>query len=571
MNIILKNKKILFTILAIVILVMSVVGIVFAIDNTEANEGRQANLTITEYEHSDAERLVGAEFTMYHISDTIDNVEEAQKYIKNKDIKTYVKEVPNTGRVTFSDLDLGKYLVMETKAPEGATKIAESFLINLPASDSSENSSNYDVVVYPKIVDVSGNVKVTQLDQNGNKVIAFTWAIEKFENNKWVRYLDGLYDSKGNNIIKIDNLEIGKYRLYPTKIEAWCLFDASKSFIFDVDANHLNHEFEYVAEKIFLDKQILLSSGKYGKNVGSDLSQRNTWKASVDVPTFIERFDCYNIKEELDKGLVLDKTSIHVYGINEEGNKTEIVDNPYTLNEEAGSITIKLNINRIKGFKKIEITYDTTFDDNVKSGNFSNCTTLQCNKGIDENGNKGEQIYFRPMTSAKVHVGSLLVKKVDEANNPLEGAKFKIATSKENAENGIFVKDRNNNEMLAISDEKGYVIFDGLKYGKDDKVAIEANSTYWLLETEAPTYEENGQKKRYEILKDPIEVNVNSTSGEDTDETAIVVNKKSFVLPLTGKSFPIILVILGTILVLSSIIILKRKNNFQNNSDVERQ
>ena len=68
-----------------------------------------------------------------------------------------------------------------------------------------------------------------------------------------------------------------------------------------------------------------------------------------------------------------------------------------------------------------------------------------------------------------------------------------------------------------------------------------------------------------------IEVNVNNASGTYSDKTTIVVNKKSFILPLTGKSFSIILLILGMIFILSSIIILKRKNNFQNDSDVERE
>lgn len=571
MNKILKNRKVLFTMFAIVILLMSIVGIVFATSNKEIDETRKASLTITEYERSDSQKLVGAQFTLYPVLDTIENVEDAKKYIKDKGLDTYVKTVPNTGSVKFSDLNLGKYLVVETKAPENATNIVESFLIDLPAFDKNDINLNYDVVVYPKIVGVYGDAKVTQLDQNGDKVTNCRWILEKYEKGKWQESSRQYYDSEENSIIKINNLEIGKYRIYIWHINGDCLFDASHPFVFEVDANHMSHEFEYVAEKILVNKQILLDSGKYGKYLGSDLSKRNTWKITADIPTFIDKMDRYDMIEYIDEGLVIDNKSIHVYGIDEKGKKTEIVDNAYKLNESYSNITIKLNVDSIVGLKKVIVTYETAFKDNIKNGEFSNCTILQSNQGVKVNGDKGEYISLKTMTRAKVYVGSLLVKKVNELNKPLSGAKFKIATSRENAEKGVFVKNRSNDDMVAISNENGDVIFNGLKYGNDDEAPDVANSSYWIVETESPTYEKNGETRHYEILKDSIEVNVNNKSGTYSDDTATVVNKKSFILPLTGKSFSIILLILGIIFVLSSIIILKRKDSFQNNSDVERE
>lgn len=52
------------------------------------------------------------------------------------------------GKTTASGLDLGLYLVLETKVPEMVTTTTNPFLISLPLSG--EEGWNYDVTVYPK-------------------------------------------------------------------------------------------------------------------------------------------------------------------------------------------------------------------------------------------------------------------------------------------------------------------------------------------------------------------------------------------------------------------------------------
>lgn len=54
------------------------------------------------------------------------------------------------GAASFSDLDLGLYLVAETAVPEGITTTTNPFLVSLPMTSADGTQWNYDVYVYPK-------------------------------------------------------------------------------------------------------------------------------------------------------------------------------------------------------------------------------------------------------------------------------------------------------------------------------------------------------------------------------------------------------------------------------------
>jgi len=54
------------------------------------------------------------------------------------------------GKTSASDLDLGLYLVVETKVPEMVTSTCNPFLISLPMTSGDGNNWIYDVTVYPK-------------------------------------------------------------------------------------------------------------------------------------------------------------------------------------------------------------------------------------------------------------------------------------------------------------------------------------------------------------------------------------------------------------------------------------
>ncbi|MBT1018824.1 SpaH/EbpB family LPXTG-anchored major pilin, partial [Canibacter sp. lx-72] len=74
---------------------------------------------------------------------------------------------PN-GEATFSDLDIGAYLVTETQAPAGVVKKAAPFIVTIPHPNGN-NTWNYNVHVYPKNT-VSAKPTKTLDDTNATKI-----------------------------------------------------------------------------------------------------------------------------------------------------------------------------------------------------------------------------------------------------------------------------------------------------------------------------------------------------------------------------------------------------------------
>jgi len=216
---------------------------------------------------------------------------------------------------------------------------------------------------------------------------------------------------------------------------------------------------------------------------------------------------------------------------------------------QTNSFEISFVTEKLKVYKNIVIKYDTIFDSNISCGEFINKSDLIYTDYIQENGESASE---HTITSqADVYTGALLIYKTDEKGNPLKGAIFKIAESKEKAIEGNFITDKDGNDIIAVSDEKGYVMFEGLKY--------ENNTSYWIVEVQAPTYEEDGEIKYYNLLQKPIKVKVDSKSHNYSEDTTIVINKKPFILPVTGGKLSIYSSILGLSIICSFIIIKKRK------------
>ena len=148
--------------------------------------------------------------------------------------------------------------------------------------------------------------------------------------------------------------------------------------------------------------------------------------------------------------------------------------------------------------------------------------------------------------------------KTDIEGIALNGAKFKIATSEENARNDIFVKDINGNDIIGISDENGYLIFGGLKYGEDGQSMQEAETDYWIVEIETPS-------DRYNLLEKPQKITVNSNNEENL---VTIINKEKFKLPLTGGKLSLIPIFLGIVFISISVI-LKVKNKKEKSIEEE--
>lgn len=213
-------------------------------DDKKKNEGTG---NASDKVDSEAKKLAGAEFTIYQIWDeealkkyydgvtTVDttNVLDVKNYA-TKDEKTGAWELelkngvtaekvqkeglenPQTtdagGVVTFNNLDLGLYLVLETKLPDLVVEAAAPAIISVPMQKDSDNTVAkgdkrpvtewlYDVHIFPKNSTQYGGVDLIKKGYTGNNddgvLSNVTYELYKYEgNDEKPVYTEGASDWK---------------------------------------------------------------------------------------------------------------------------------------------------------------------------------------------------------------------------------------------------------------------------------------------------------------------------------------------------------------------------------------
>ena len=560
---IVKSKRALSFILVVIMILSVLAPIVSAVQIDDViDTTKKASLTLVKYENAYGEGknpdenvpLKDVTFTIYKLDDV--NHDRTAEDIYN-DIKagtitlTSIEAITNEeGLAEFKDLDLGRYLVVESKVPTNVSVAISPFLVDLPRTSDDGQSWNYDVTVYPKNETVYGQVTLTKLDEEGNVLPGTEWELQKKTEDKYVKYnYEGTLVTNDEGKISINNLPVGDYRLLETKtVSDDYILDQSNVQEFTITKDNTNFEFTVTNEKSGIEKEVKTSLG-YGEHLSAYSTDTVEWKITADVPEIIEKMDTFYVTDTLPEGLDYVEDTLEVYGIKDDGEVKLEKDTNYTFTPENKIFNIVFNTESLKEYTSVYFVYDTEFNQDVEYGKaLENSATLTYTNKISVDGEELSTYTTDPNT-AEVHTGEVLIKKVDEEGNLLAGAKFKIATTEENAKDGIYVKGSDSEDLVAVSNENGEVRFSGLKYGLEINPANEGESQYYIVEIESPTYVENGETKHYNLLSKPVEVTVNSTSGEEGEGTVTVVNKKGFVLPLTGGTGAIGLIVLGISLI----------------------
>lgn len=324
--------------------------------------------------------------------------------------------------------------------------------------------------------------------------------------------------------------------------------------------------FTYVNEKPNIVKKVKNSDGEFVDNIGANITDKLTFKITADVPMQIVFMKTYKIADELPQGIILDRDSIKVEGTTADGSEM-IPEDMYTLSQDGLELTFDTSkmYNEETGYPKysnIIITYEATIDkDNIVIGGNGNINTaiLEYTNNIDiEYGEDGYPVDYTEISTttvsdtAEVHTGAVLLEKVEKGNvsTKLAGAKFKIATTKENAEDGIFVQDEKGEDIEVTTGDNGQATIEGLKYADDG-----SDTLYWLVETQAPSYVEDGVTKYYNLLKAPVEVMVGKTTHQSSVQ---IENGKGFELPETGSIGLVIFLVAG-ISIMSVAYVLNKK------------
>ena len=566
-----KNKICLAMILMLVVVTIS--NTVLAVTDTIVDTSREGSITVTTLSQKngvldETQPLAGVEYTLYRVDEvagtTVTTKEQAEEYIKTaQPVETLVTN--SEGIVVFDELVLGRYYVKVTDVPTGTSEVPESFLVDVPMTNDTGDGWVYDIEVFPKVKVASGEAVVTKTDGvNPMQGVEFKVQISTSVDGAWGAWSDYVVDGQVLTLttneegkITLENLPItyngepAKFRVvetvvgeeyimdnkYPSEIEVQ---PDGTVVVTDTRTNTAAPaaevgQIEIVNEKPEVVKQVLNQEGEYADLTSASLTDTLTFKITVDVPTVIQDLETYTLTDELPAGLSnVENLQVKALVGDQNTEKELAQDTDYT---KTGNFVLDFDTSKMEDYTTLVITYTAKLDmTNATLGEDGNINTATLEYTNKVNTDGEQEDTNTTQDSSKVVTGGLNIKKINSEDELLDGAKFKIATTKENAQNGVFIKGTDGQD-IEVTTVGGYAQINGLEYNDD-----ETSREYWLVETQAPTYVEEGETKSYTLLSEPQAVNVNGTSHTAEIE---VENKKPITLPLTGGIGTVLFAVLG--------------------------
>ena len=583
-----KNNTKKYSIFFVVMLMVLVSALSVRVNAADPTTG---SLTIVAKEQqnntTNNDPLEGVEYTIYKVDETVETTIQAESYITSNSVTGIAKTTGEDGTVVFDNIDLGRYYVKVTNVPDGVVA-TEDFIVELPRTNSTGTGWDYDITVEPKIKTAFGNLEFTKTDANGTPMNGVEFKLQVKQNNgAWVDYAaqtNFTTNSEGkitlNNLPSYDyNSNTATYRLVEVSVPdtgyiinnkqlatlVWKVNNdgtitienesSLDSDLFTVTKDANVTKVTYKNEKPEVEKKVK-NGGEYLDMVGAFLTDTVEFKVTAGIPMQIADMKTYKITDSIPQGLTLNRESIKIEATTADSSETVPTD-VYTLSQTGLEVTFNPQKLAENNYTAIIITYTAklNMEEAVIGGDGNvNTVTLEYTNKVAENGDEEETT--TTTDTAQVHTGAVLLEKVEKGNvkTKLAGAKFKIATTEQNAKDGIFVKDETGADIEVETNDQGQAVIEGLKYADN-----EADTSYWLVETQAPSYIEDGVTKYYNLLKDPVEVQV----GKTTHESAVQIeNGKGFDLPATGSIGLAIFTVVG-IAVMAGAVVLNKKQKVQ--------
>ena len=582
-----KFKKLLAGLLAGAMMLGSMSATAFAAEETNTpkmtaatiDTSLKGSLTIHKYEYngnsgktgtgetsdesnvpSDAKPLEGAGFTIYKVADvkeltsyystnpttlpSVNDYVETGK-IKQKYENTKVKEkiTKADGTATFTNLELGFYVVIETTTPDKVTTPADPFLVSIPMTTVDGDNWLYDVHVYPKNKTTYGGVTLEKHGKDGAKLQGVTFVLQKQNGDTWENVttnestgdqLNLVTDTDGKIIV--DGLSQGTYRFIETDRgnNDGYIMDGATAYQFTVNADGTikygdndsaaNITLPVTNEKPDMTKQVkdrTSTSDEWKQETDYNVGDMVPYKITVDVPSNITKLKEFTLTDT-PTHLKDDITTVVVKC--GESTLTNGIDSDYTIaqNESENGFKITFNTSKMKNYagQQLVITYNaellssavTTTDGNTNSAKLEYSNKILPGQDDPDNPNKPENPDTKPgkdyieNTTTVYTFGLQVVKKAEKADGaPLEGVQFDLykevpagTTGAASAEEVTAAGLDSTKTWLKINkdplttNKKGIVSQSGL-----------ANGTYYLVETKTKTNE------GYNLLKAPVKVELN--------------------------------------------------------------
>ena len=541
--------------------------------------------------------LRGAEFTIYQV----ENADWLQKYYggkalakgekapvvddyfnkENGVVKSYeasnlisgitAKESQTTndeGFAQFKNLDLGLYLVIETKKPQSVVKAVTPFLVSVPmtrvqtgdqAMDGQLQEWLYDIVVYPKNSTVKGTFYLEKKGvigndkENATALPGVKFQLERLKDG--VELTDAVADEDWTPIlppkkedeqqknyfvtdtqgkIQVDDLTPGTYRFteidYETNQDEKYIVNAGDHYVFIVnqDGATVTKPDSENGNNDYVTRDSTVTVFNYVPDVNKQVQKRgdkNTWqeaadynvgdmvpyKVTVTVPENITRLKTFNVTDT-PKNLEDDVNTIKVLYINGETtaelNETAAIK---AINKVNKGFEIQFDPAAMSDYagKEIVITYQAKLLSDAVSttdGN-SNKVSLIYSKKVGTSGNPDTDDDKKTVQDETVvYTFKIKIIKTDENGKGLNGVEFDLYKKvPAGTENAITGKDA---KAKGLDENEHWLKVNELPLTTNKDGEVDG-----ILEVKGlanGTYKlvETKTLKDYNLLKEPVDVSL---------------------------------------------------------------
>ena len=541
---------------------------------------KKGSITINKYEGDDTTKpLEGVTFTIYKIADleqgsnTVElkykslitgvNITSETKY---NDIKSGVDSkiadgsltgtsattVMESGKATakFTELDLGIYLVEETKAPSQVVNKTANFLVSVPMTNEDGDDWVYDIIANPKNETVYGGITLIKkgktIKVNGSETEEtlknVSFELQKKETTGWTKVDE--YKTNGSGVINVTGLAPATYRFIETNLggtddNKGYILDGKTAYEFTVQTDGKiqvgtteaseSATITVYNEKPSLEKSVENANGSYDNDTDASVGDTVTWKVEASVPSNVNELKTYKLTDKMSDALTWENKAKANLEITTNNSTTLEASTDYTLtvpedNTTGGTWTIEFTeAGKTKlatsNVKVITVTFNTKLNVNAIIGSEGNLNDaeLDYSNAIyptedPDNPNKGNTPgEDKIKDQAIVYSFQMNIEKVDgkDSTIKLQGVTFDLYS---------YTGAKTNPTEADLKGSDGTLVEQNLTTDADGKIQKSGlkNGTYYLVETKTVKTKDG---KQYNLLKEPVKVEIKVDYVTKTETT----------------------------------------------------
>lgn len=473
------------------------------------------------------------------------------------------------GTVVIPSLGDGWYYFRETTEPANVDAHAATvpFLLKLPVMNNDGYGYLNTVHIYPKNVEIRGDVELTKLNgltQAGLPGAVFT--LYKGVSPSGTPFdpdgagpLTSSFTTDASGKIRINNLPYGPYYFIETAPPAGYLIDTAP-IPFMIDEHH-----ELVS--VSLPNYIAPDVDKWVTTVGNehetaDYNENIKWIIEIDLPGDIATYNKLDLYDDIDPqldyndSLTIMATPV-IPGADVDLKATAAVE--YTLTEPVLGTDTPLQIQFVPSllglYSKITVTFNTMLNNTAAMGTaIENKATITYN-----NGSTGD--VPQDSNEPEVHTGGKQFSKVADSTGgePLAGAEFVIRNS-----DGKYLSFVGGTILYSWIDSDGGAVPAGAhRFTSNASGIMEvlglAYGTYDLIETKAPIV--GGVAYNLAETPWPFTINAASYSGTTPGVPDEIINQLGPQLPQTGGIGTLIFTLVGLGMMGSAVVVNKKQRD----------